>query len=332
MTTIPVAIVGLGPVGQLCAKFAIKQPNLNMTTAVDINPKYIGRDLGDILDLAPQGVKVQGSLAEALSGPEKGVVMLCTGSYLRTVTDQILACLNAGWRVVSTCEQLAWPFRSAAEDSARIDQAAKETGLAVLGTGVNPGFTMDALPAMLTSITSRVDSVLVERFQDASLRRLPFQQKIGAGLSLSDFEAKVASGVIRHVGFAESTQFLAEALGLKLDKIEERVWPVLATRRLVSPFMEILPGQACGVNQTCQGFKNGRAVITLNLQAYFGHPDPKDRVYIDGEPPIESVVKGGVFGDSATCAITVNAISRLAQAPAGLRTMLDVGLTSGRLW
>ncbi|MEW6262689.1 MAG: dihydrodipicolinate reductase [Thermodesulfobacteriota bacterium] len=332
MSAVPVVIAGLGPVGRLCAKFALRRPDLNMAAAVDINPEYSGRDLGEVLEVGRLGVTIEARLEQALARAEKGVVILCTGSYLESVAPQIMTCLQAGWRVVSTCEQLAYPFKSAPQASAQIDEAARKAGLAVLGTGVNPGFTMDALPALLTSVTSRVDSILVERFQDASLRRLPFQQKIGAGLTLAEFEDQVAEGRIRHVGFAESAELLAAALGVELEKIEERVWPVMAARELRSQFMEIKPGLVCGVNQVCQGFSRGRAVITLNLQAYFGHPDPKDRVFIQGEPSIESLIKGGVAGDSATCAITINAVPRLFQARPGLRTMLDVGLTSGRLW
>ncbi|MBW1713652.1 MAG: dihydrodipicolinate reductase, partial [Deltaproteobacteria bacterium] len=147
-------------------------------------------------------------------------------------------------------------------------------------------------------------------------------------LTLSEFEDKVKAGLIRHVGFEESIQLIAAAWGVKLSKIEERVLPVMATRPLESQFVKLSPGQVCGLNQIAQGFVNDKAVITLNLQAYFGHPHPQERILIQGQPPLEMVIPGGIPGDVATCAMTVNAISRVASAPAGLRTMLDVGLTS----
>ena len=90
---------------------------------------------------------------------------------------------------------------------------ARKAGVAVLGTGVNPGFTMDALPIALTAVCERVDRIEVCRVQDARIRRLPFQQKIGAGLTKQQFALKLASGRVRHVGFTESIQMMAAAPG-----------------------------------------------------------------------------------------------------------------------
>ncbi len=332
MSHIPVAIVGLGPVGQLIAKLTSQRPNLRLAAAADIAPAYSGRDLGEILELSPLGVTVQPTIEEALhAAAVPGVAIVCTGSWLSRITPQIIACLEAGWHVVSTCEQLSYPFQNCPGESRLIDEKAKQKGLAVLGTGVNPGFAMDILPVFMSGACDRVHSVLIERFQDASLRRLPFQQKIGAGLDLADFEKKVAELTIRHVGFSESVQMIAAALDIPLDRIEERVYPVMATRTLRSRFIEIAPGRVCGVDQLCQGYHGGKAVVTLHLQAYFGHPDPKDRTFIDGEPPLDVTVKGGLPGDTATCAMAVNAVKRIVNAPAGLRTMLDAGVVSSWL-
>ena len=72
-----------------------------------------------------------------------------------------------------------------------VHELAKKAKVAVLGTGVNPGFVMDALPIMLTGVCERVDAIRVDRIQDARIRRLPFQQKIGAGLTREQFQKKV---------------------------------------------------------------------------------------------------------------------------------------------
>jgi 4-hydroxy-tetrahydrodipicolinate reductase len=85
-----------------------------------------------------------------------------------------------------------------------VDALARKARVAVLATGVNPGFAMDALPIMLTAVCERIDSISVNRVQDASIRRLPFQQKIGAGLTIAEFERKKADGSVRHVGLTES--------------------------------------------------------------------------------------------------------------------------------
>ena len=47
---------------------------------------------------------------------------------------------------------------------------------------------------------------------------------------------------------------------------------------------------------------------------------------IDGAPPIDMTITGGVAGDIATAAIVVNAIPKLLAAPAGMLTMRDMPL------
>ena len=274
---INICAIGLGPVGRFCAKIANERPDLELVAAADLNPELSGRDLGEILDQAPIGIQISGNMGEALSVTPKGVAVLCTTSILEKASEQIRECLQAGWHVVSTCEELAYPWKSAPQLAEAIDQWARDAGRSVLGTGVNPGFVMDALPAFITSACRRVDTILIERFQDASIRRLPFQQKIGAGLNLEEFETKVSSGIIRHVGFKESIQMISDALDIELEKVQERVMPVMATRYLESEFMKIAPGMVAGVNQIAQGFNDGKAIITLNLQAFFRPPHPQGK-------------------------------------------------------
>ena len=67
------------------------------------------------------------------------------------------------------------------------------------------------------------------RVQDARIRRLPFQQKIGAGLTTEQFQKKVDDGSVRHVGLTESIAMIADALGWTLDRITDDVQPKLAT-------------------------------------------------------------------------------------------------------
>ncbi|NIV40368.1 MAG: dihydrodipicolinate reductase, partial [Anaerolineae bacterium] len=96
--------------------------------------------------------------------------------------------------IVSTAEELSFPWMANAERGAKIDAVAKRTGKTVLGTGVNPGFLMDALPLFLTAISQRVEKVEVTRVINASTRRGPFQAKIGSGMTVEAFNEKMAAG------------------------------------------------------------------------------------------------------------------------------------------
>jgi hypothetical protein len=230
--------------------------------------------------------------------------------------------------IVTTTEEAAYPAPRNRRLARRLDAAAKKAKVAVLGTGVNPGFTMDALPIALSAVCERVDRVEVHRVQDARIRRLPFQQKIGAGLTPEQFNRQVELGTVRHVGFTESIQMIGDAMGWTLDRIVDDVAPKIAEREVASEVLAVEAGQVCGVIQSGVGYAKGAPVITLRLEAYLGAPDPYDSVLIEGSPRIYSKIAGGVHGDIATASITVNSIPAVLTAAPGLRTMRDMRLPS----
>ena len=324
----PIRVIqmGLGPIGQRTVAYLAERNGIELVGAIDIDPDKQGQDVGVLSGTESLGVQVEAE-AEAVLQREADVVLLTTSSQFTQLKSQLESCIKAGKSVVSTCEELAFPFETDPELAVHIDQLAREHQVAVLGTGVNPGFLMDALPIFLTSVCRQVDRVLVERFQDASIRRLPFQQKIGAGLTPEEFEEKLQSGKIRHVGFSESIRMIAGALGWKLDKVEDIVAPVIAEKATGSQFIQVEVGQCAGLRQLGYGYLNGEQVITLELQAYLGHPEPRDTVTVYGDPEIHSNIAGGVNGDVATCSMVLNALQAVQNAAPGLRTMADVPLT-----
>ncbi len=198
----------------------------------------------------------------------------------------------------------------------------------MLGTGVNPGFAMDALPIALTAVCERVDRVTVNRVQDARIRRLPFQQKIGAGLTTEQFQKKVDDGSVRHVGLTESIAMIADGLGWTLDRITDHVEPKLATVTISSEFLAVDPGYVCGIIQDGVGFRKGEPVIRLHMEAYLGAPESYDTVEIEGSPKLSVKIAGGIHGDVATASIVVNSIPRVLDAAPGLHTMRDLPLPS----
>ena len=254
------------------------------------------------------------------------MVVHTTSSYLPDVMDELLECVSAGSCVVSTCEELAYPYRKHPDLAAQLDAAAKEEGVAIVGTGVNPGFVMDKLVLMLSAVAQRVDFARAVRIVDASKRRLPLQKKIGAGMTPEEFRAQVAAGVIKHHGLPESIGMVAEGLGFVLDEITETIEPVIATETVKTEFLEVAPGQVAGVHQIARGIWEGEDKIFMELQMYVGAKDPADTVELRGEPNLTLTVPGGIHGDIATAAVAVNAIPAILAATAGLRTVGDLAL------
>jgi 4-hydroxy-tetrahydrodipicolinate reductase len=90
---------------------------------------------------------------------------------------------------------------------------------------------------------------------------------------------------------------IASALGWKLDRIEEKIEPKIAEKAVASNYIKVEPGQVAGLDQTAWGLSGGEQVITLNLQAYLGCPDPCESILVEGHPPIDLTIRGGIHGD-----------------------------------
>jgi len=230
--------------------------------------------------------------------------------------------------VISTTEELAYPSPRNRRLAKQLDQMARKAKVAILGTGVNPGFAMDALPIALTSVCEQVNRIEVRRVQDARMRRVPFQQKIGAGLTREQFEQQVKTGAVRHVGFTESIQMIGDAMGWALTRITDDVRPWIAEEEVHSELLAVDPGYVAGISQEGVGYVGDEPKIRLQLDAYLGAPESFDSVLIDGSPRLYSKVQGGIHGDIATASMTVNAIPHVITAPPGLRTMRDMPLPS----
>ena len=327
--TIRVMQMGLGPIGAAVARQLLTRPGFEVTAAVDIDPNKVGRDLAEVCGMhAPSGVVVETNLTAVLSRGEADVATHCTSSSLAAIVPQLEALLDAGLPVVSTTEELSYPWIPQRQLAEKIDAMAKEAGRTVVGTGVNPGYAMDILPTALTGACEHVDSITVERVQDASIRRLPFQHKIGAGLEPSLFREKADRLEIRHVGLTESVAMIAASLGWEMERITDVIEPRIATERVASQYLTVEAGQAAGLIQDAVGYRNGDPVIRLHMEAYLGCPESYDAVRIEGSPPLYSRIEGGIHGDIATASVTVNTIPKVIAASPGLKTMRDLPIPS----
>src|SRR3954454_10646757 len=321
--------VGLGPIGAAVVHQVAGRKGFRIVGAADIDPAKAGRDLGEVIGFGrPMRVKVAADVKKAIRASKPDVVVLCTSSSLKGVLPQIEEILKLRVPIVSTTEELAYPTRANLKHARAIHERAKKSKVAVLGTGVNPGFVMDALPIMLTGVCERVQALRIDRVQDARIRRLPFQQKIGAGLTREQFQKKVDDGSVRHVGLAESVTMIADAMGWKLDRITDEIEPKIATATVSSEYLAVDPGYVCGLVQDGVGYRKGQAVITLHMEAYLGAPESFDQVEIAGSPAIKSKIAGGVHGDVATASITVNSIPKILEVAPGLHTMRDMPIPS----
>lgn len=319
---------GLGPIGSAIATQITKRQGLALVGAVDLDPTKVGRDIGEVIKLDRMlGVKVAETLEGALAQTGADIVVHATSSYFDLFGPQICAILAAGLDVVSTAEELSFPWLAHPRAAAEIDAAAKRAGKTVLGTGVNPGFLMDALPLQLTSICLNVEQITVTRIINASARRGPFQAKIGSGLSVDEFKAKIAAGRMGHVGLTQSIGMVFQTLGKRLARFEECIEPIVADRVTKTEFFTVQPGQVMGLKQVAHGYTDEGEFMTLDFRAGLDVGDDGDTIRILGQPNLEVKLKG-TNGDIATVAIVINAIRRVREAEPGLVTMRDLPIVT----
>jgi 4-hydroxy-tetrahydrodipicolinate reductase len=187
---------------------------------------------------------------------------------------------------------------------------------------VNPGFVMDRLPLTLAAACVRVDHVHVTRIVDAAKRRGPLRAKVGAGLTVEEFQAGVAARRLGHRGFSESCALVGLGLGLPLDDIRTTIDPVVADRP------GIAAGRVAGLRQSAVGVRGGREIVRLDLEMSIAAPDPRDAIVIQGDPPLDVVIRGGTHGDRGTVGTVLSAIPAVVAAPPGLKTILDLALVA----
>jgi 4-hydroxy-tetrahydrodipicolinate reductase len=317
--------VGLGPLGVKTVTDLYERKLGIVVAAVDTASGIAGRKLSEIVPVSRSNVRIASDLAR-VDFRKVDCAIVTTSSGLSTCAPTFRELLRRGATVVSTCEELSWPYLRHAELARELDRLAKKNGGRLLGTGVNPGFLMDAFPVAVTAISKSVTRVEVHRYQDASSRRIPFQKKIGVGLGDAEFARQVKAGTLRHVGLGESLHFVASRLGLRIDRWEEDLEPVRATRNLKSGLGPVKKGTICGVRQEARGWHGKRVVVDLRFQASIGLADPHDRVIVEGVPAIDVRWDGGVQGDIATSAITLNTIAPLRASAPGLHTMATIPL------
>jgi len=331
LKNIRVILYGVGAVGSLIAKALLEKQGIKIVGVVDIAEDKLGKDLGEVLGLNKKlGVKISKTADSALSKIKADIAVHATSSYLEDTYPQIASIVKKGVNVVSTCEELSYPHLTHPRLAKKLDALAKKHNVTVLGTGINPGFLMDTLVITLTAACQKIEKIEAVRVMNAATRRLPFQKKIGAGLTVKEFKNKIENKEITgHVGLKQSIAMIADTLKWKLEKIvTEPVQPVTAKKTVKSPYITVKAGNVAGLRQKAEGVSKGKKLITLDFQAYIGAEEEYDAVTILGVPNVKQKIQPCVHGDLGTVAVITNSIPKVINAPAGLLTMKDLPVPS----
>lgn len=330
MSEIRVIQWGLGAMGSGMARLMESKTGLKIVGAYDQDPQKIGRDLGDFLGGAENGVKIQLPPNVGDRSLEKAdLVVLATSSFTKDVAPQIEIALKHSLNVISIAEEMAYPWAQEPELAKHIDSLAKEYGVSVLGTGINPGFVLDTLILAMTGPCLEVDHIKATRINDLSPFGPTVMQTQGVGVSVEAFEAGLQSGeIVGHVGFKESIHLIAKTLGWKLDRIEETRFPIISKVYRETAHVKVEPGHVAGCKHSAIGYVDGVPKIELihpqQILPHLEGIETGDYIDISGQPDIHLAIKPEIPGGLGTMAMAVNMIPQVLAARPGLLSMAEL--------
>jgi len=313
--------VGLGPLGIKLLTDYLARGIGTLVAVFDSDPELVGRPVRDFVEGADPSLVVRSDLEAFTRWQDVDAAFVTTSSDLERCMETLRVLLRQRLNVVSSCEELLYPWLRHPILAQELHERCVKHGGRLIGTGVNPGFLMDTLPVVVSALCRSIERVDVWRVQDAAPRRIPFQKKIGAGKDLAAFEAARVAGTLRHVGLLESLHFVAHYLGFELDRWEESLEPVIAQRDLECGLGSIPAGHAAGVEQVAHGWVADELKVRLVFRAAIGQADPHDRIVVQGTPPLDLSIAGGVHGDIATVSVLLHALLALRGTEPGLHTM-----------
>ncbi len=328
---IRIAIWGFGAMGSGIAEVLLRKIGVEIVGVCDIAPQRVGHSIFELLKIErgerPE-VIVDGDIVKVLATKPQ-VCILATDSFTKKAFPKIKTIVEAGINVISTAEEMSYPRAQNPELAEQIDALAKEYGVTVLGTGINPGLMMDLLAICLSGCMTDVKSVMCKRVNSLSPFGPAVMEEQGVGLSVADFEKGVKDGTLAgHVGFAESVGMIAEALGWKVDKFEQQMKPIVTTIDRRSPYGFAKAGDVAGVNMTGQGYVDGEVKIDMihpqQIEPEMEGTHTGDYIVLKGTPEVNMSNQPEVDGGIGTIAMCVNMIPHVINARPGLKTMIDM--------
>jgi 4-hydroxy-tetrahydrodipicolinate reductase len=327
---IRVAVWGAGMMGQGLLDYILDRPrDIELVGVIDRHPEKHGRNVRELLG-RDCDVEVTSDI-DAVLGRKPDVVCILTASNLAEISDQVEPTVRAGANAIGIAETLAFPWASDAAWAKRFDALAKEHGVSILGTGINPGFVLDALPITLSSVCLRVDRIEASRVNDLSPFGPTVMASQGVGTTVEEFERGIADGsIVGHIGFRESIGLIGRAMGWEIDEIVETREPIITGIERSTPHVRVAPGDVCGCRHVAWAYSRGELKIEL-VHPQQIHPeaegqDTGDYLKIIGDPNISLSNQPEIPGGKGTYASVGNYIPLMGGAKPGILTVLDMPL------
>ncbi|WP_432665379.1 2,4-diaminopentanoate dehydrogenase [Wukongibacter baidiensis] len=332
MENVKVAIWGFGAMGSGMAEMLLNKKGVEIVGVCDRNEARVGKDMYEVLGVERgdrKPVIISSNIEEVVTEKSCDVCLTATDSFTKAAFPRLKYCLEQKVNVISTAEEMAYPQAQEPELAAELDKIAKENGVTILGTGINPGLIMDLLVVCLTGCMTDVKHIEAKRVNSLSPFGHTVMEEQGVGMKVDEFNRRCEEGTMAgHVGFAESIQMIADAIGWKVGKFEQQMKPIVTSVDRKSPHGFAAAGDVAGVNMTGQGYVDGEVKIDMihpqQIEPEMEGTFTGDYINIKGTPEVNMSIKPEVEGGLGTIAMCVNMIPQVINASAGLKTMLDL--------
>ncbi len=329
---VKIAIWGFGAMGSGMARMLLKKKGVEIVGVCDRHPDRVNKDIFEVLGIERgdrKSVIINENIEEVVSEKSCDLCLCATDSFTQKAFPRLKYVLEQKVNVISTAEEMAYPKAQNPELAKELDRIAKENGVSILGTGINPGLIMDLLVVCLTGCMTDVEYVEAKRVNSLSPFGPAVMEEQGVGITVEDFNKGVADGSLAgHVGFSESINMIADAIGWNVEKLEQQMKPIVTTVDRKSPYGFAAAGNVAGVNMTGQGYVDGEVKIDMihpqQIEPEMEGTFTGDYITIKGTPEVNMAIKPEVEGGLGTIAMCVNMIPQVINANPGLKTMLDL--------
>lgn len=332
MNNLRIVIWGFGAMGSGMAKMLLKKKGVEIVGVCDKHESRVNKSIFEILNMDRgdrEDVVINPDIDQVLTQEGCDLCLCATDSYTKNAFPKLKYALEKKVNIISTAEEMAYPQAQNPQLASELDRIAKENGVTVLGTGINPGLIMDLLVVCLTGCMVDVEDIEAKRVNSLSPFGPAVMDEQGVGLTVDEFNKGVKNGNLAgHVGFAESIRMIGDAIGWKIDKFEQQMKPIVTTIDRKSPHGFAPAGNVAGVNMTGQGYVDDKVRIQMihpqQIEPEMEGTQTGDYITIKGRPEINMSIKPEVEGGLGTIAMCVNMIPHVINAEPGLKTMIDL--------
>lgn len=331
MDKIKVLIWGFGAMGKGMAEMLYHKKGVEIVGVCDLNPELVGKEMFEVLNRTPNGpeIKISNNIDQLLETSKADVCLLATDSFVKGAYDKIIKIVTRGMNCISTAEEMAYPKSHEPKLAQQMDTIAKAHGVTILGTGINPGFIMDLLVVALSGVMADVKHIEAKRVNSLSPFGPAVMHEQGVGITLDEYHTRMQDGSLAgHVGFKESVDMIADALGVKLDGFNQQMEPIVTSIDRKSTYGEAKANTLAGINMTGQGLVSGNVFINMihpqQIEPEMEGTHTGDYINIQGTPPVHMAITPEIDGGIGTIAMCVNMIPHVINAKPGLKTMIDL--------